>query len=162
MAKLRSAEDIAIAKTIDALSNPNGRSIERRQRAEWLRLLAGRGFLKRLAQSTDGRRYDITDRGREFADEVLGRRRPKALGRGAATHSKASPNRGGSGAITDRWRYLAVKRGSAFYLTELSPERSAAGKRLFRVPGRRIVFKHGSTVPEKVYEAFASAVKTAP
>jgi hypothetical protein len=67
-----------------------------------------------------------------------------------------------SGAISDRWRYLAVKRGSAIYLTEVSPGQSGTGKRLFRVPGRRVVFERGSTVPQKVHKAFASAVKTAP
>jgi len=64
--------------------------------------------------------------------------------------------------VSDRWRYVAVKKGSQFYITEISPGAHGHKTRLFRAPGRKVTFKRDSTLPEKVTQAFASAVKSAP
>jgi hypothetical protein len=66
------------------------------------------------------------------------------------------------GLVSERWRYVAVKRGSQFYITEISPGADGTTTRLFRAPGRRVTFKRNSTVAEKLTQAFASAVKSAP
>jgi hypothetical protein len=62
--------------------------------------------------------------------------------------------------VSDRWRYVAVKHGSQFYITEISPGAHGQKTRLFRAPGRKVTFKGHSTLPEKVTQAFASAVKS--
>ena len=59
-------------------------------------------------------------------------------------------------------KYVAVKQGSQFYITEISPGAHGHKTRLFRAPGRKVTFKRDSTLPEKVTQAFASAVKSAP
>jgi hypothetical protein len=64
--------------------------------------------------------------------------------------------------VSDRWRYVAVKQGSQFYVTEISPGAHGHKTRLFRAPGRKVTFRRDSTLPEKVTQAFASAVKSAP
>jgi len=64
--------------------------------------------------------------------------------------------------VSDRWRYVAVKQGSQFYITEIGPGAHGQKTRLFRAPGRKVTFRAHSTLPEKVTQAFASAVKSAP
>jgi hypothetical protein len=54
-----------------------------------------------------------------------------------------------------------VKQGSQVYITEISPGAHGQKARLFRAPGRKLTFKPNSTLPEKVTQAFVSAVKSA-
>lgn len=78
--------------------------------------------------------------------------------------TKNRPGASGSGgpAISDRWRYMALKKGDRLYVTELSPGVKGKKTRLFEVTGHELRFKAHSTVPEKLVQAFASAVKSAP
>lgn len=66
------------------------------------------------------------------------------------------------GPVSERWRYVAVKQGSQYYITEISPGAGGKTRRLFRAPGRKVTFKRDSTVAERLTQAFASAVKSAP
>ena len=76
--------------------------------------------------------------------------------------SSEKPTLGAGGAlVSDLWRYVAVKEGSQFYITEISPGVHGRKTRLFRAPGRKVTFKRDSTLPEKVIQAFKSAVKAA-
>jgi hypothetical protein len=52
--------------------------------------------------------------------------------------------------------------GDRLYVTELSPGVKGKKTRLFEVTGHELRFKAHSTVPEKLVQAFASAVKSAP
>jgi hypothetical protein len=80
---------------------------------------------------------------------------------GRVTAKKATGEPAGT-EVSDRWRYVAEKLGSQFYITEIGPGAHGQKTRLFRAPGPKVTFKPDSTLPEKITQAFASAVKSAP
>jgi hypothetical protein len=84
---------------------------------------------------------------------------PVGRRKGAATKTK---KRWSKDLVSDQWRYVAVKVGSHFYITEMGPGARGRKTRLFRAPGRKVRLKRHSTFPEKLAQAFAAAVKSAP
>lgn len=69
------ADDVPLAKILDRISDADGPRYMGDVGRYWIDRLIERRFLKPLAASTAGRRYDVTDAGRAFADKILNRRR---------------------------------------------------------------------------------------